>query len=106
MSVVERQDTHRVEPFSEHDQRRIGDPDLLIGVLLHNGAAFPQITDAELCHVVRPRAELIENSQLSVDAESGRHQVVELGNHVGRNDKWFIRYGSQSLDHGIVIGFV
>lgn len=101
--MVKRQDANRVKALGKNNQGRIGDADLLIGILLNDRATLSEIVDVKLRQLVGPRSEFFEDCQLRVNAEACCYQVVELRDDVRRNHERFIRDQAERFNHGLMV---
>ena len=70
--------------LGEHDQGCVGETDVQVSVPLYEAPRRVHIVSAERGQHVRAAGHLIQQPQLSVDADPGREQVVQLSQNEWR----------------------
>lgn len=83
MALIERQDIVDAVPVCQHDDRRIGQADVEVGVAVHDPRRSPDIT---WTHDFQPECACADLSQQGVGSRyrsAAPNQVVELG-----QDEW------------------
>lgn len=91
MPAIEGEDRSGAVPVRKHDDRRVGDTDLLVPIAIDDVRGYGKIFRIERRELVCAVRELTQDAQLDVHPEASRREVVDLSDYVRRDDQGIVR---------------
>ena len=88
VALIGREQVQRAVAVSQHDDRRIGKPDVEIRVSFHDSLRTVDVIGRHCFQPVDARDYLLEKRCLRLPADSGSDQIVEFREDERRQDAW------------------